>query len=414
MITAKFTLCALPASSWSTQSSQAGSIINIASFVKDGLATEERLARGVNLENERLRYSLLCTQLEAAIRKAPLRNAIDKSSFEATFRENMVPCQVVGATYLAAINSILKSAPSQAFSMRLGATYFPPDLVEPHIEAFAAVIVSAGFDEHEAVQTRIRFFRLAAEFGCGVVELQDPFFLDTSESIQEAKAPISIEEPLQLETIDTLEAIEEIEGENAYDILRTQLNISIDSARSGVPCAVNFSNQPHNVITEVLNEFVHASSGTLEAPVYISVIYADGSQARPFPLLCLAQPQASVLEQMAFAPILTVALMSMRHLSLDHNVDMAWLRNREVSKGRTFSETDEFCYVQSQRQLRESRSLGSMRLHMYQTGFQPAVIGFYRALVEELILRAGNVPLLQVTPHYYRGNAGFRTGKVWH
>jgi len=168
------------------------------------------------------------------------------------------------------------------------------------------------------------------------------------------------------------------------------------------------------VITEVLNEFVYSESGSVEKPAYIGVIYTDGSQGEPFPLRCLPRPDEAEVGRLSQVQPLRVALLSMRHLALDHDVDMAWFRNREVSKARAFAETDAFCYAQTQNVLQESRDSGHLRLYLYQTGLQPAVIGFYRALVEELMLRSQAHPSLEVVPYYYRSKGGYQQGHAWH
>ncbi len=415
MITAKITLCAVPAESWAAERSSP-STIDIASFAKDALAVEKRLAKGVNLDNERARYSLLCTQIESAVRQTPLQDASDASSFARAIDGSKTPCQNVDASYLAATSRLFRDLPLQASSMRLGASYYPPDHVPAHVNAFESAAANLPLENSEVVAQRIHLFRLAAEFGCGVVELQDPYHFEATQPVQDLDLwDVDLQDSAQqLKIADAFEAVDEIEGENAYDILRAQLEDAITLSQSGVSRSVNFSNQPHNVITEVLNEFAYSPSGKVESPVYVPVIYSDGSQAKPFPLLCLASRDDNDLDVLSQVPVLTATLLSMRHLALDHEVDMAWLRNREVSKSRTFSETDEFCYVQTQRQLMESRVGGGLRLHIYQTGFQPAVVGFYRAVVEELLFRAGQPPSLQVTPLYYKGKAGYRSGKAWH
>lgn len=414
MITAKITLCAVPAESWAAEFSSP-TTIDIASFARDALAVEKRLARGVNLDNERARYSLLCAQMELAVRQTPLQDASDASSFASALERYKTPCQAVDASYLSAISQVFRDLPSQASPMRLGASYYPPDLVPAHVNAFESAAADSRLENSVAVAQRIRFFRLAAEFGCGVVEIQDPYHFQTTEPVQDLDLwNVGLQDSAQqLQIAGDYEAVDEVDSEDAFDILRAQLEDAIKLSRSGISRSVNFSNQPHNVITEVLNEFAYSPSGKVESPVYVPVIYSDGSQAKPFPLLCLASHDNDALEQLSQVPILTAALLSMRHLALDHEVDMAWLRNREVSKSRTFSETDEFCYIQSQRQLAESRVDGGMRLHIYQTGFQPAVVGLYRAVVEELLFRADRPPSLQVTPLYYSGKAGYRLGKAW-
>lgn len=92
---------------------------------------------------------------------------------------------------------------------------------------------------------------------------------------------------------------------------------------------------------------------------------------------------------------------------------MAWFRNREVSKSRTLGETDAFCYQYTRDQLKMTRPEGALRIYLYQTGLQPAVIGFYRAVVEEFLQRASSPPSLEVVPHYFSHKRGYRPGQPW-
>jgi hypothetical protein len=171
----------------------------------------------------------------------------------------------------------------------------------------------------------------------------------------------------------------------------------------------NFSNRSNDIIAEVLHRFVYVLSGQPTSPVSIRVVYADGSEGRPFSIRCLPsndQPEPAGAEQ---SPALRAVLMSMRHVDLDRDVDMAWFRNREVSKTRTLAETDEYCYQTTLGLLGGALSKGPLRLHMYHTGFEPAVIGFYRAVVEVLL---ANQPV-SILPYYYRGKEGFELGSWW-
>lgn len=173
------------------------------------------------------------------------------------------------------------------------------------------------------------------------------------------------------------------------------------------------SNQPHEISTEILSEFVRqAAPSDQDASVRIG--YADGSEARSFPLRVLPPvfpvPPADSL-------VIRAALMSMRHLALDKVVDLAWYRNREVSQTRAMSESDEFCFEYSLRELRSMRETFKGRhltLLMYHTGFEPASIGFYRALTVALmrptefgVTAAAGGAWIRVVPQYFRGDDVF-------
>lgn len=151
------------------------------------------------------------------------------------------------------------------------------------------------------------------------------------------------------------------------------------------------------VVAEVLREFVESVPGAprIDAPVE----YRDGSKAaNAFPLRALRLsrelPQAS-LE-------LKFTLLSIRHAEMDAVVDGAWLRNAEISRPRPAAQTDDLVYDISLRQLEElCRIERHVRLHLYQTGLETAVVGFYRALTVHLLKHPGTFsvqPMYFVTP----------------
>lgn len=169
----------------------------------------------------------------------------------------------------------------------------------------------------------------------------------------------------------------------------------------------------NTVVTEILREFVASIPGVsrVDAPVE----YRDGSRsANPFPLRALplreALPDAS-LE-------LRLALLSIRHTEMDAVVHGAWLRNAEISRPRPAALTDDFVYDISRRQLHElCRGERHVRLHLFQTGLETAVVGFYRALTIHLLEHPGSVsvqPMYFVPPpsqkHMSRGRVRSRHG----
>lgn len=413
MITTRFYLCALPGAMWEQDVSWNDHSIAIHSFVEDALGIERRIRKGVNQDNERTRYNLCCARIEAAISSWPMASATNAKQFKAALGARRLPAIALEAGYLDLLAPIIQKAPVKASEIRLGATFFPPEMAEPHNSAFDNLARQLGVADHVDARRRGAFFQLARQFGCGVVELQNAFQFVAAgeparlESVQDESDAYQAQLPKEEEATDNT-------GRDLRDILRDQVRCAIHAAREGRTGAVNFSNWFHNVITEVLHEFVYKDPGDTDGPVYIQVVYTDGSQGEPFPLHCLPQRAESDLTGLRRSQPLRVALMSMRHPEMDHDVDMAWFRNREVSKSRTFAETDTFCYLQTRNQLRETRSEGDLRIYLYQTGLQPAVIGFYRALVEELMHRADSPPSLEVIPHYFRRKTGYRPGQPWH
>ena len=415
MITSYFYLCALPKALWEQDVSWNEHIVAIHSFVKDAIGIERRIQKGVNQDNERTRYNLCCARIEAAVASQALTSAATAQQFQAAFAAHRLPASVLEEGYLTVLSHMIQQAPLETTRSRLGATFFTPDMIASHNKAFSQLAEQAGFVDDVDVKRRIAFFELAQQFDCGVVELQNAF------QFLKAEAParvVLVREKSDVSSADLMEEEESTDNESRDDlhaILGEQIQKAIEHVYAGRPGVVNFSNQPHNVITEVLNEFVYLDTTGSTKPTYIQVVYTDGSRAEPFPLLCLPGRTRNDLARLDDVHPLRVSLMSMRHLEMDDAVDMAWFRNSEVSRSRTLAETDMFCYEQTCRELQETRTEGSLRIYLYQTGFQPAVIGFYRALVEELLHRADSPASLEVIPYYFsrKGGIPYWPGQPW-
>ena len=180
----------------------------------------------------------------------------------------------------------------------------------------------------------------------------------------------------------------------------------------------------HNrVLTEVLRSFVDREG---ESEVAVPVVYRDGSKAQdPFRFRSL-----DLIDQLCDPTHvdldLRLTLLSIRHTEMDPVVDGAWLRNSEVSRPRPAAETDDFVYQTSCKQLDALTGGGSLkvRLHIFQTGLETAVVGFFRAVVDFLSRHPGK---LEVVPMFYSAPgknqsvpttvedefAGFARGQVW-
>ncbi|MHB9858482.1 hypothetical protein [Streptomyces sp. YIM S03343] len=170
------------------------------------------------------------------------------------------------------------------------------------------------------------------------------------------------------------------------------------------PEAIVPSGIPNAVLTDTLREFVAQVPG--RGPVDVPVRYRDGSRAKPFPLG--AVPMGRTWEPTA--RLLRFALMSIRHVELDATVDGAWLRNSEISRPRPMAQTDELVYDTSRWQLAALTGTGQVALKIYQSGLEPAVVGFYRAVVDHLREQPGS---LAVLPVFYRDDGPFGEGIPW-
>ena len=260
-----------------------------------------------------------------------------------------------------------------------------------HGQEFAQLAQDLGWQERSAIRIRAKFFQWAAAVGCGVIETQNPLAASTViEPMPDVLAVTPRERTIWIPPQGVVDEV--VDGSSRAKMtqqLKTQIEQAIHTNET-----VNFSNQPHDVTTEVLNGFVYTREDT--EPRDIRVVYADGSEGLAFPVSCLPRQSDARLCQLRSFPPLRIALISMRHLELDPVVDMAWYRNREASQSRTLSEADRFCYEYSMKQFAELMALcqkrGGAQLHVYHTGFEPAVVAFYRAFLHTMLKERGAPP----------------------
>lgn len=149
----------------------------------------------------------------------------------------------------------------------------------------------------------------------------------------------------------------------------------------------------HDVLTEALR---HAAVAVGDGHSHdLRLLYVDGSEPEPFPL------RTPVCRVPTGGHGVRVGLMSMRHTELDALVDGYWFRNRLVSVSRTLAETDRFCAATTVGKLRELSHGGIRRIELVHTGFEPAVVGFYRGLLTWL---ADSGEQIEVQPLYLVGD----------
>jgi hypothetical protein len=237
--------------------------------------------------------------------------------------------------------------------------------------------ISRPFPDHvaEVVQSWVAGGHLA-------VELRLPFTPGVTQHRQAAEGPAA--------PSPRWAAPAGIEGRRAVELrFRQQLT----DVLAEIPAAVVMpSGVSNSVLTEVLREFVGMTRSRVDAPV----AYRDGSRGAPFPLRAvssLSEPPLSECRE------LRLALISVRHTEMDVEVDGAWLRNTDISRPRAAGETDQLAFEISRRQLSQLCAGDPLLIRLYQTGLEPAVVGFYRAVVMQLIERPGS---LVVVPMYFR------------
>lgn len=160
----------------------------------------------------------------------------------------------------------------------------------------------------------------------------------------------------------------------------------------------------NSVLTETLRREAAQQPG--KRAIELPVRYVDGSSGSLFPLraMPLVDREPEGWRLLAFT------LLSIRHVEMDEIVHGAWFRNARISARRPQGLTDEVAYRTSRRQLMLLDPKRPTLIHLYQTGFEPAVIGFYRALLHHLAEHPRSVA---VTPHYYRSAGNFSKGTPW-
>lgn len=199
--------------------------------------------------------------------------------------------------------------------------------------------------------------------------------------------------------------------------LKERIEQALADTRAGGPGVVDFTRQYNNIITETLRAYVCAETGPGGNPVYVQVRYSDGSQGRPFPLQGLRRRKQQELNALQQTQPVRASLISMRHMGMDITVDITWLRNVDVSQRQThtYAEIDEHCYQQTRQRLRDMLADGPFKLHLYETGFQPAIVGTLRAFTEELLRHTQGEPVLCMIPYYFVSpKKYYRPGKAWY
>ncbi len=394
-------------------------------LIGEAVALRRRIEKGANLEAERLRYSICLGELESRLSKMGTRTESgERPILEAMLQRHEIPVVPLTPRYFdlmtrAYLEHLQKQASFLATDViaptghkppvpTIGSSVFPPDGLSAHIAEVEALLniesVKAEGELAAVAEDRIRLLGMIRDLGAGVVEVVEELDnhliappIPRPETILPVSTPSGNLNPDRVPTT--------AKGRRR---MMERLEAEIEEA---LPTGgkVNMSNQPHEVSTEVLGQFVRAGAG--QTPGRVRVIYADGSEAKPFPLRILPMNSAPTPAN----PVeISVALMSMRHLELDPVVDWAWFRNKEVSQTRPLAETDEFCFQYSLKQLAELQAAydgRALSLKMYHTGFEPSAIGFYRAVAATLTRQRG---WLRVVPHYFRGGTRFAASEtIW-
>ena len=183
--------------------------------------------------------------------------------------------------------------------------------------------------------------------------------------------------------------------------LETQIaNAELDPSRAVVPAASN------SVLTPTLRDWVCAKEG--KDPFSVQVSYQDGSAGDPFPLRSLPLTLDLPIGWREFR----FTLLSIRHTAEDIELDGSFLLNSVISRVRQHGETDRLVSRLALEQLDELARQEPVILHIYQSGLQPAIVGFWRAVVLYLTNRGPG--RLAVVPWIWRSSLNSsEKGQAW-
>jgi hypothetical protein len=396
------------------------------SLLLDVQAIEKRIAAGSNVGEERKRYALTRDRIEFLL----MYNALlgkDK-------QVQMLKIDL-GNEYLFVLDQLVTLFSQEAEESGIGRSILIHNQIAQHLKTFSSLVKKAGLQDNPAAKTRVRFLQEVIRRRMIVVEIVNPaYFAEVTYSETNFERILSLfrqKEVITEETPDPNTVLSsfrqlkvadqptEFHQKSKLEITREALQKALDAVVSGQEMVLNLGNfdwgenDPNDIVTECLHEFVFPSAiKGVKSPLYVPVVYMDGSMGESFPFYAFKDAQTPGLKKEIFT--LNVGMISDRHPELDSVVDIYWLRNQEISGKGVGAETDEISYKQSKNLFAQMRTEGDYNIAFYQTGLFPALIGFYRALVEELIFRRnGNYPILRVTPMYFRGGTNYEQGSVW-
>jgi hypothetical protein len=223
----------------------------------------------------------------------------------------------------------------------------------------------------------------SVERGYTVVELRDPFGAGATQRPKHDPVPLPENAwPAPADGVSSKHA--------AAQRFRKQVAATLAPA-SDPPAFIEPSGVSNSILTNTLRWFVAMQGDRLDAPVR----YQDGSHAQPFPLRCLQLADTVPPTERE----LRLAMLSIRHAEMDVEVDGCWFRNFNISRPRPAGETDQLAFETSKAQLTSVLAKGPLLIRLYQTGLETAVMGFYRAVVHQLLREPGSVA---VVPMFFR------------
>jgi|GEM_PF-2762667 len=429
-------LCGIPASAWQNLATdeklsepETRSVAEehrtgfdlLGALLKDFYETKP-LSRQVSVSGEEwLRFHQILNRLEAVV-SAHAFPAASRRQVDQALEKGGFPCLRVGSGYIDFIHDLYVSESDETATSSLTrniTTIFSPNELRDHVLQYRQALKERDCFHQRDHKHRLWFIenRLLRN-GLGLIEFTDTLVYDTNKRARLDGRPLW-RKIIALIGKSKVDANKECGSKNRFasiqipeppddwrhfgekkdrgTLIAQRMRTQVEQALSkGKP--IDLGAQRHNMAIPILNDYVHKESGSVrtDAPT----IYGAGQSGKPFPLRCLnfLPPE--------WAPDLTVhvGLMSMRHLDIDRYIDRYWFLNTEI-QNIGFSEADHQCTTISLALFEELLGVYSgrkLQVHLYHTGYPPAILGFYRALT--LTLASGRWPdgCLQVVPRMQR------------
>lgn len=360
--------------------------LQLSKLVEQAVYDERELLTGVNKHNVRARYHLVCDRMQFL-------------AYQALSQKHYVS---VGSPVgpLAVVSSFAQTSHEWIRLNRLAPIFLTPDQLD------RLIVFLRGYNERHGLGLEDILSRLEAHAAKREVAVivQNKHVRQSEEDIpSSSREEESLAQAFAGQFVP--DWVNDFDDVNIREVIIKQLWRAANSARRGQSNVVNLGILPHEGITEALNHMVYKQPDDFEGPVYVNIVYTDGTQAEPFPLFALKRPPAEAVEAFQKKALQqTIGMVSMRHPDMDRLINQYWFRNIEISQPElTQAEQDALCYEITRKKLQAIIDLNRpIRIWLLQTGLQPAVVGFYRAVVEFLREHREREPMLEVIPAYYR------------
>ncbi len=376
-------------------------VFELPKLVVQALHDEKELASGVNRRNVIQRHHRVMDRMHYLAQLA--------------LAHPETPRLTLPASYLSGFAKIFAGNPDEFRNQRMLASFVPHNGLEQHIVFMNSLI--GGSDEIRKMLEPVRkFLADAAHQGLAILAVQDKHAKPTM------PIPIVIREKDQVERAFAGQFVPDwvidYKGKNIYEITSQMVWNAVNASKKGQAHSLNLSDFPHMVIGETLHTFAYkAQPKDAEHPVSVNIVYTDGSTARPFPLFQLRKRSEEELRDLRESTImLNIGSQSCRHPEMDTQVDLYWFLNIEINHaGNTSAEKDEFCYQETLRKLSVlTKRNQRIRIAFYQTGFEPAAIGFYRAVTQFLMETSDKPPFIEIVPMIWNGQKkDYESGSSW-